>query len=300
MFLASGHLIWSINTPTASHETDNLMKILEANGAKIPALGLGTWQMRGDQCADIVKTALGTGYRHIDTAVMYENEDAVGQGIKASSLSRDDIFLTTKVWPTDVTEDNFIKTVAGSLERLGTDYVDLLLIHWPPKVNAVADWAKLLNEAAERGWARNIGVSNFTVPLLNEMVAASERPIACNQVENHPYLDQRKIRAACAEHGVALMAYCPLYQGRPLMNNPVLMDIAAACGKTEAQIVLRWHVQHEGAGAIPKTATPSRLAENLDIFDFELPDEQMASITELTSKHSRICDFEFSPKWDAV
>ena len=276
------------------------MKILEANGAKIPALGLGTWKLRDEECTSIVKAALETGYRHIDTAVMYENETAVGKGIEESSVGREDIFLTTKVWPTDITESSFIKTVAGSLERLGTDYVDLLLIHWPPKVNAVAEWAKLLNEAAERGWARNIGVSNFTVPLLNEMVAVSERPIACNQVENHPYLDQRKIRAACAEHGVALMAYCPLYQGRPLMNDPLLIETADACGKSAAQVVLRWHVQHNGAGAIPKTATPSRLAENIDIFDFELSGDQMTAITKLTEKHDRICDFEFSPKWDAV
>ncbi len=290
----------SINTASASHEMDIVMKTLEANGAKIPALGLGTWQMRDEECTNIVKTALETGYRHIDTAVMYENETAVGQGIKVSGAPREDIFLTTKVWPTDITEDSFIKTVAGSLERLGTDYVDLLLIHWPPKVNAVSDWAKLLNEAAERGWARNIGVSNFTVPLLYEMVTASERPIACNQVENHPYLDQSKIRVACAKHGVALMAYCPLYQGRPLMNEPILVETAKACGKTAAQVVLRWHVQHNGAGAIPKTATPARLAENIDIFDFELSGDQMEAITELTQKHTRICDFEFSPDWDAV
>lgn len=276
------------------------MKFLEAHGANIPALGLGTWQMRGDQCAEIVSKAIEVGYRHIDTAVMYENEKSVGEGLKASSIAREDVFVTTKVWPTDVTQDSFIKTVAGSLERLEMDYVDLLLIHWPPKLDSVADWAQLLNEAAERGWARNIGVANFTVPLLNEMVAVSERPIACNQVENHPYLDQSKVRAACDEHGVALIGYCPLYQGRPLMNDPVLVQASKECGKTPAQVVLRWHVQHDGSGAIPKTATPERLAENLDIFDFELSDIQMAAITQLTKKHERICDFELAPDWDAA
>lgn len=276
------------------------MKILDANGANIPALGLGTWQLRDETCSEIVSSALDAGYTHIDTAIMYENEAAVGEGVRASGKNRSDLFVTTKVWPTDVNSANFHKAVEGSLERLGMDYVDLLLIHWPPKDGAVRQWADLLNDAAERAWTRNIGVSNFTIPMLDEFMAVSERPLAANQVENHPYLDQRRVREACARHGIAMIAYCPLYQGRPLFIEPVLQSIAEKHGKSPAQVVLRWHVQHEGCGAIPKTATVSRLPENLAVFDFELDAQDMQQITALGTKNSRICDFEFSPEWDAA
>lgn len=182
--------------------------------------------------------------------------------------------------------------------RLDTSYVDLLLIHWPPQNGDVANWAALLNEAAERGWARNIGVSNFTVELLDQFVAASPRPICVNQVENHPFIDQSKIRAACTRHGLALLGYCPLFKGGELFQHDAVEAISQATGKTPAQIVLRWHIQHEAAGAIPKTATPARLVENFDIFDFVLDDEQMDSLNNLTCTHKRLCDYDFSPDWD--
>lgn len=274
------------------------MKILKANGANIPALGLGTWQMRGDQCSAIVERAIEVGYRHIDTAVMYENEAAVGTGIKASGIDRDELFVTTKIWPSDVVDGTFQETVQASLDRLGLDAVDLLLIHWPPQNDAVEEWARLLNIAAEKGWARNIGVSNFTVSHLDKMVAASERPIACNQIENHPYLDQSKVRAKCAEHGIAVMAYCPLFRGGDLFDEQAIVTAAEAHGKTPAQIVLRWHIEFDGAGAIPKTATPARLEENFDVFDFELSADEMRGLNALMSKHERICDYDFSPVWD--
>lgn len=276
------------------------MKILPANGANIPALGLGTWQLRDEACSTMVEQALRQGYTHVDTAIMYENEVAVGEGMRASGVARDDVFLTTKIWPTDVTEAAFYNAVEASLARLDVGPVDMLLIHWPPKTAEPALWARLMNGAAERGFTKNIGVSNFTIPLLGAMVAASERPIACNQVENHPYLNQSRLRAACAEHGVALIAYCPLYRGGPLFEEPAVLDAAKAHDKSPAQIVLRWHVQHEGAGAIPKTATPSRLAENAAIFDFELTPREMGAISALGSAGERICDFEFSPEWDAA
>lgn len=274
------------------------MKILKANGANIPAIGLGTYDLRHEECSTMVSTALQSGYSHVDTAAFYENEEAVGAGIKQSGVARDKVFLTTKVWPTEVSEGNFQRSIEASLKRLDQDHVDLLLIHWPTKDNNAAEWARLLNDAAERGWARNIGVSNFTVSQLNAITSASERPIAANQVENHPYLNQSKLREACQALGVAMIAYCPIYRGGPLFKENAVTDAAEAHNKTPAQIVLRWHMQHEGGGAIPKTATVSRMKENIDIFNFELSGDEMDAISTLTSAGSRICDFEFSPKWD--
>ncbi len=273
------------------------MKNLSANGANIPVLGLGTWDLRGETASNMVRAALDGGYSHVDTAAYYENEQAVGEGIKASSRARDQIFLTTKVWPTEVREGDFQRSVEASLKRLDVDHLDLLLIHWPPARHDFREWARLLNDAVERGWTRHIGVSNFTLPLFSGIVEASERPIAVNQVENHPYLDQSRMRDLCARHGVALVAYCPLFRGGDLFEEASIVEAGKAHGKTAAQIVLRWHIQ-QGGGAIPKTATPARLAENIDVFDFELSEDEMKAISALVSRQERICDFEFSPDWD--
>lgn len=274
------------------------MIILEANGARIPALGLGTFRLEGELCTQTVAAALRAGYRHIDTAAFYDNELAVGMGIRASGIDRGDVFLTTKVWPTEVADGPFQRSVEASLRRLDVDSVDLLLIHWPPKNNDVAQWARLLNEAAERGWAKNIGVSNFTTELLNQIVNISKRPIVVNQVENHPYLDQSRVRAACARHGVALIAYCPLYKAGALFEEPIIKNLSRLKGKSRAQIILRWHLQHDGAGAIPKTSNIDRLGENLDAFDFELSRDEMKEISSLSRANRRLCDYEFSPDWD--
>lgn len=274
------------------------MKMLQANGALIPALGLGTFDLRNETCTSIVKQALDIGYRHIDTAAYYENEEAVGDGIRHSGVARDEIFLTTKVWPTEISEGSFQRSVEASLKRLDLDHVDLLLIHWPPKTGPVSEWVRLLNDAADRGWTKHIGVSNFTVSQLDGIVATSDQPITANQVEHHPYLNQEKVHAACNKHGVAFVAYSPLDRGGNLFREAVVVDAANAHGKTPAQIVLRWHMQFDGAGAIPKTATPERLKQNLDIFDFELSASEMTAITALTSAGLRRCDFEFSPDWD--
>jgi len=276
------------------------MKMLSANGANIPALGLGTWDLRGDSCSEIVATALNNGYTHVDTAIMYENEVEVGEGLRASGKSRDSYFLTTKVWPTDFSEGVYQKAVENSLNRLGVDYVDLLLIHWPPKTGDARQWARLINDVAERGWAKHLGVSNFTTSQMQEIVEASDRPIVCNQVENHPFVDQTRIRKTCHELGIALIAYCPLYRGTGLFDHPVIEKICDETSRSAAQVVLRWHMQHDGAGAIPKTATPARLIENITIFDFELSETQMTSINSLMIKQHRLCDFEFSPSWDPV
>ncbi len=274
------------------------MKNLKANGANIPALGFGTWTLKGEECIDLVGKALDAGYRHIDTAAMYDNETDVGKGISSSSVSRADIFLTSKVWPTDIAEGDLQKSIEASLERLNTSYLDLALIHWPSKTVPMEESIKALNDVKNRGLAKNIGVSNFTNAMVDEAVALSEHPLACNQVENHPYLDQSEMRYTCARHGLALIAYCPLSRGGDLFNEDAIVAAANNHSKTPAQIVLRWHVQHEGAGAIPKTATPSRLLENMNIFDFELSPDELVAISALTSTNNRICDFEFSPKWD--
>lgn len=274
------------------------MKIIEANGARIPALGLGTWNLRGEECSAIVEQALQTGYRHIDTAIMYENESAVGTGIRDSGIARDEIFLTTKVWPEDVLEGAFERSVEASLSRLGVDRVDLLLIHWPPKTGNETVWAGLLDKAVNNGWTRHVGVSNFTTGMLDKMMATLNHPLVCNQVENHPFIDQSKVRTACARHGIALIAYCPLFRGGDLFSAEPIVAAAERHVRSPAQIVLRWHVQKDGAGAIPKTATPSRLSENIAIFDFELDAAEMRAIDALTQRHERICDFAFSPQWD--
>ena len=268
-----------------------------ANGGDIPLIGFGTWPLKGEECSDMVHRALRAGYRHIDTAKMYDNEAAVGAGIRAADLSRGEVFLTTKIWPEDMVEGRFQKQVEDSLEKLSMERVDLLLMHWPRKDGDVAEWMRLLNLAAERGWATSIGVANFTVDQMDKAVAASQRPIACNQVEQHPFIDQRKVRAACDRHGMALVAYCPLARAGTAFSNETIKGVAQAHDRSPAQIVLRWHVQRGGV-AIPKTATPARLAENIAIFDFELSADEMAAIDALRSEGVRICDFEFSPQWD--
>ena len=269
-----------------------------ANGANLPVLGFGTWQLRDDHCTAMVERALAEGYRHIDTAIMYGNEEAVGAGLRNSGVARDDVFVTTKVWPDKVVDGTFEREVEASLSRLGLDRVDLLLIHWPPKNGtSVSEWMRLLNGAAERGQARHIGVSNFTIAMVDEAMAASDRPLACNQVEVHPYLDQTRMRATCDRHDMALVAYCPLFRGGDLFREGAVRDAAEAHGKSPAQIVLRWHVQ-KGGVAIPKTATPERVAENAAIFDFALSDAEMAALDGLQARNERICDYEFSPQWD--
>ncbi len=268
------------------------------NGAEIPAIGLGTWTLRGDAATRLVAGALEAGYRHIDTATSYENESAVGAGLRASGVARDEIFLTTKVWPTDLAAGDLQRSVEGSLKRLGVDRVDLALIHWPSKTVPLADSIAALNEVRSRGLARNIGVSNFNVALIEQAVALSEHPLACNQVEYHPFLNQDRVLAACRKHGLALVSYCPLARGTELFAQGPVSEAAARHGKTPAQIVLRWHVQQDGVVAIPRSSDPGRIRENLDVFDFILDGKEVAAMDALRPRGLRICDFEFSPEWD--
>ncbi|MFQ5566723.1 MAG: aldo/keto reductase [Paracoccaceae bacterium] len=276
------------------------MHHVNANGADIPAIGLGTWTLNGAAATRLVAGAIRAGYRHVDTAAMYDNEAAVGAGLRASGVPRDEIFLTTKVWPSDIADGALQRSIEASLKRLKVDRVDLALIHWPSRTIPLADSIRALNEVKDRGLARHIGVSNFTVALLDEAVALSRHKLACNQVEYHPFLSQDRVLAACRRHGVALVSYCPLARGAELFPEPAIAAAAARHGRTPAQIVLRWQVQQEGVAAIPRSSNPERIAENLQVFDFSLEADEMAAINALGARRYRICNFEFSPDWDAA
>ena len=271
-----------------------------AKGLAMPAIGFGTWTLEGEAATRLVTHALQVGYRHIDTAAMYKNEAAVGEGIRASGVPRDQVFLTTKVWSGDIADGDLQRSVEASLERLGFESVDLALIHWPSKSIPLAESIAALNDVADRGLARHIGVSNFTTRQIAEAVAASARPLACNQVEYHPFLNQNKVLAACRANDMALVSYCPLSRGRGLFEEPPVAAAAATHGKTPAQIVLRWHVQQDGVAAIPRSQNPERIRQNLEVFDFSLSDDEMTAIDALRARHQRICDFDFSPVWDEV
>ncbi len=259
---------------------------------------MGTWTLKGRTCEEFVAQALTLGYRHIDTAAGYDNEEAVGAGLRASGVPRDEIFVTTKVWWTELEPRKLERSVAASLKRPGLGHVDLLLIHWPNPAVPVAESIGALNAVQARGLTRHIGVSNFPTALLREAVAASQAPLAANQVEFHPYLDQSKVLAACRAAGMAMIAYCPIFRGEPLFSEPAVTEAARRHGRTPAQIVLRWHVQKARVVPIPRTTRKERLAENLAVSGFALSEEEMAAISGLSSRGQRLCDFGFSPRWD--
>jgi 2,5-diketo-D-gluconate reductase B len=272
------------------------MQFVEANGAKIPAIGLGTWELRGKICARLVEQALKLGYRHVDTAQVYENEREVGDGLRASGVRRDEVFVTTKVWTTHFAPNDLERSTKESLVKLRLPEVDLLLLHWPNPHVPLAETLGALAHVKKLGMARHIGVSNFTVALIEEAIAACPEPLVCDQVEFHPYLDQTKVREACARHGMALVAYSPIARGR-IKSDETLALIGQAHGKTTAQVCLRWLVQQD-AVAIPRTSKIERLSENIDIFDFELSGEEMQAISGMGSAKGRLTDFGFAPKWD--
>jgi 2,5-diketo-D-gluconate reductase B len=271
-------------------------QFVEAGGARIPAIGLGTWELRGRTCARIVEQALRLGYRHIDTAQVYENEREVGDGLRASGVRRDDVFVTTKVWTTHFAPNDLERSVKESLVRLRMPEVDLLLLHWPNPHVPLAETLGALSHAKRMGLARHIGVSNFTVALIEEAVKACPEPLVCDQVEYHPYLDQAKVREACTANGLALVAYSPVAKGK-IKNDATLTRIGRDHRKSPAQICLRWLVQ-QNVSAIPRTSRIERLSENINIFDFELSEEEMGKIFALANAKGRLTDFGFAPKWD--
>jgi diketogulonate reductase-like aldo/keto reductase len=276
------------------------LQTITAHGATIPVIGFGTWNISGEVCARAVAEALRIGYRHIDAAAGYGNEDSVGEGIRASGVRREDIFITTKVAPEDLDDEDFQRSVDTSVRQLGVDQVDLVLIHWPSKMLPMARTIASLNKAKARGMTRHIGVSNFTTKLLAEAWAASEAPLLTNQCEYHPYLNQDKVLAACRERDMVFTAFSPLGR-RVVLDDPVIGEIAARKGKTPAQIVLRWDIQQPGVVTIPKSSTPAHIRSNFEIFDFSLSDDEMAAIRHLGRTHlERVANpASVAPAWDS-
>jgi 2,5-diketo-D-gluconate reductase A len=252
------------------------------NGRSIPQLGFGVFQIEPKDTAEAVSTALQAGYRHIDTAEMYGNEREVGEAVAKSGLDRADIFVTSKLSNDAHLPEDARLAFELSLQELGFDYVDLFLIHWPLPTRYDGDFVstwKTLEEFYRDGRARSIGVSNFQPHHLRRLHENTEVPPAVNQIEVHPFLTQDEVRGFCAEHGIAVEAWSPIGQGLEL-DDPTIVSIAQRVGKTPAQVILRWHIQR-GDIIFPKSVTPSRVKENIDIFDFELADGDVAEISAL-------------------
>ncbi|HEY0694485.1 MAG TPA: aldo/keto reductase [Kribbella sp.] len=250
------------------------------NGVEIPQLGLGVWQVEDEIVFDVVRAAFDSGYRHVDTAAIYGNEEGVGRAIAASGLSRDEVFLTTKLWNSDQGYDSTLKAFDASLHRLGLDYVDLYLIHWQSlKRDKYVDTWKAFEQLYADKRVRAIGVSNFHVPALQRLFEETGLRPAVNQIELHPALPQDELRAFNAENDIVTESWSPLAQGG-LLSEPTLKRLAEKHGKSPAQVVIRWHLQL-GNVVIPKSKTPARIAENIDVFDFTLDNEDMAAIADL-------------------
>ncbi|RZN45539.1 aldo/keto reductase [archaeon] len=249
------------------------------NGTKMPWVGVGTFKIPdGPEVEKTVSSALDIGYRHIDTATYYGNERGVGKVINDSMLERDDVFITTKLWTTDMGFDKAFKAFDQSLDLLDMDYVDLYLVHWPKK-GLIKDTWSALERIYETGRARAIGVSNFQIHHLEELLEGADIVPAVNQIEYHPYLNQRDVREFCEEHKIQVVGWSPLIRGK-IVNNPSISAISKKYGKTPAQIALRWALQHDVV-VIPKTVHEERLRENANVFDFVLADEDMEIIDAL-------------------
>lgn len=266
-------------------------KELTFSGGRIPLIGLGTYKLTGDEGRKAIETAIDAGYRHIDTARMYENETETGQAIAASGVAREELFVTTKIWPADF--GRVVASTEDSLRKLKTDYVDLLLLHWPTDRELIKRAAADLNEAIHKGYAKHVGVSNFNIDLLDMVRPIA--PIVCDQVEYHPFLSQEKLLPYLHEHSMFMTAYRPLAQGK-IEGNAILAQIAHKYGKTDAQIALRWIVQQHVV-AIPKSSSAERIKANIDIFDFELLPAEMDAIFSIENG-TRLTTPEWSPNWD--
>ena len=272
------------------------MQTVTAHGMTMPKLGLGTWRLAGEACTIAVLGALERGYRHIDTAQMYGNEDAVGAALAATPVKRGDIHLTTKVWWENLAPDAMQRAMESSLRQLRTSYVDLYLIHWPaPGMDLAASLGQLV-KFREQGLAKHIGVSNFPIALLKRAIEEIQAPIACNQFEYHVLLDQSKLVAYARARGLAVTAYCPLAQGR-LADHPSLAAIAAKHGCTTAQVALAWLLAQDGVAAIPKAGRAESQLANLAAFGVVLDDADRVVIAALP-KGQRFVSPGFAPAWD--
>ena len=266
----------------------NVPNVKFNDGRTIPQLGYGVWQVEDEVAEKVVGTALETGYRHIDTAAIYGNEAGVGRAIANSDVAREDIFLTTKLWNSDQGYESAFEAFEASLEKLGTDYVDLYLIHWAkPQQSLYLDSWRALIELQKQGKVRSIGVSNFPEEQLREIIEETGVVPVIHQIELHPYFSQEALRAVHAEYGIATQAWSPLGNGSDLLQNPVLAEIAERHGATPAQVVLAWHLA-KGTVAIPKSVTPSRIEENLASVNVKLTAEDIAAVDALSTPEGRI------------
>jgi len=264
--------------------------------ARVPALGFGTWQLKGREARTAVADALDLGYRHIDTAQMYENESEVGQGLRDADVDRDALFLTTKVAMDNYEYRKLIASADDSLRKLKTEVVDLLLLHWPSDEVELEESLDALQEVQHAGKTRHIGVSNFTPSLLRRALEIAPS-LVNNQVEYHPYLSQEKLLDVVRERGLFLTAYSPIARGT-VLDEDAVQEIAEAHGKSPAQVVIRWHLQQDRVAAIPKAASAEHRRANFDVFDFELSDDEMDRIHGLAHDDGRMIDPEWGPDWE--
>ena len=270
---------------------------LSAHGAKMPAIGYGTMELP-ERGAELVAYAIQSGYRLIDTARKYGTEEKVGEGIRASGIAREELWVTTKVTELDAREVDFLRSAETSLKAMQLDYVDLLLVHWPQPKVPFSETLGALAKAKRHGMTRHIGVSNFTLAMLEEAVRVCPEPLVTNQVEYHAYLPQDRMLKALRRHGMILTAYCPMARGK-LLDDPILHAIAKAHGKTVGQVSLRWLIQQPMVAAVPRPLEEAHIREDLDVFDWSLTADEMGRISALRTRQVRIADPpERAPKWD--
>lgn len=260
----------------------------------MPVLGFGTYRLQGKTCSESVADAIAIGYRHIDTAESYDNEKAVGDGVKSSGIDREQLFLTTKVWYNHLKHDVLIKAVESSLRKLQTDYVDLLLIHWPSREVHMEEPLEAMMELKRMGKIKLLGVSNFTCEMVDMAIALA--PVVCNQVEYHPFLDQSRMLDTLQDNDMVMTAYSPIAKGK-VFEHDVLKEMGEKYDKTPAQITLRWHIQQDKVAAIPKSSDGERRQQNFDIFNFELTQEEMQQISALCG-NGRMINPGWAPEWD--
>ena len=272
------------------------MQFVEAHGARIPMIGLGTMTLKEDVCVQAVKTALQMGYRHLDTAASYGNEKENGEGLRQSGVKREEVLICTKVRQDNLLPENFNKSLDQSLANLQLPYVDLLLIHWNNKDIPLKTSVGALCQAKKDGRAKHVGVANFTTALLDEAWKVTSEPLVCNQIEAHPFINQDKVMAASKKHGMAVVAYVPIARGK-VPGADVIERIAKAHNKTSAQVSLRYLVQL-GCCAIPRTANPQHMKENMEVFDFNLSDAEMATLKALKATNMRVVNPPHAPDWD--
>lgn len=271
------------------------MPVLKIKDCRMPVLGLGTWELKGELCRTGVRTALELGYRHIDTARMYGNEEYVGRGIKDAGINREEFFLTTKIAPGNLHPDGIRREASESLKLLQMDYVDLLLVHWPDDAVPIEKTLAAMRDLQEEGKVRHLGVSNFTVEWL-EKTRRVDVELVCNQVEYHVYLSQAPVMEWVREQEMALVAYSPLARGKAVEDD-TLSEIGKRYGKSAAQVALRWLIQQNRVAAIPKGTSEDHIRANMEIFDFDLNEDEMKRISGL-GEHGRVIDPPFAPDWD--